>query len=174
MESLETERLTFRERSPEVIQEVLHMSFDEQLKFFGFTDTKVLERTLSRLGKNKPQKYFELLEKSSGLVIGSAGFHTWFPEHERAEIGYGLHAPFQGKGYMKEALKQMLRIGFFDMKLNRIEAFVGTQNKASNGLMQLFGFQKEGVLRQHYKNNDVIEDSAAYSLLKSEFLERNI
>jgi len=174
MESLETGRLLFGERTPEVVHEVQHLPFAEQMKFFGFTDRKVLERTLSRLGKNKPQRYFELIDKATGVVVGSAGFHTWLPEHERAEIGYGLHEPFQGKGYMKEALKQMLRIGFNDMELNRIEAFVGTRNKASNGLMQHFGFQKEGVLRQHYKNNDVIEDSVAYSLLRSEYLERNI
>jgi len=54
------------------------------------------------------------------------------------------------------------------LDLNRIEAITGSENIASVSLLQKFGFVYEGLLREHYKAGDNIEDSLMFSLLKSE------
>jgi [ribosomal protein S5]-alanine N-acetyltransferase len=59
------------------------------------------------------------------------------------------------------------------IKLNRIEAFVGTENEASKRLVKGLGFTEEGLLRGHYINNGIAEDSLVYGLLKSEFQQAN-
>jgi ribosomal-protein-alanine N-acetyltransferase len=69
---------------------------------------------------------------------------------------------------MVEALAAVIDLGFSAMELNRIEAFVGTDNTISKHLLEKFGFTQEGLLREHYKSGGQIEDSLVYSLLRSD------
>ena len=70
---------------------------------------------------------------------------------------------------MSEAILRIIDYGFSQMNLHRIEAFIGPANIASQKLVEKLGFQKEGVLREHYRKQGVIEDSIVYSLLKKEY-----
>jgi ribosomal-protein-alanine N-acetyltransferase len=70
---------------------------------------------------------------------------------------------------MKEALVPIINFGFEEMKLNRIEAFVGPKNEASMKLVKKFGFKHEGVMRQHYNYNGTLEDSLVFGLLREEY-----
>lgn len=102
--------------------------------------------------------------------MGWCGFHTWFTKHRRAEIGYVLnHDQYKGKGNMKEALPAVLKFGFENMDLHRVEALVAPGNKPSLKLLLRSGFAQEGLLRQHYFVNGKMEDSAIFSLLRSEY-----
>ena len=96
--------------------------------------------------------------------------HVWYLDHNRAEIGYALtDNPEKSKGLMTEAMNSILKYGFEEMKLHRIEAFIGPENIPSLKLVAKFNFKKEGVLRQHYFKNDKMEDSAVFALLKDEY-----
>jgi [ribosomal protein S5]-alanine N-acetyltransferase len=110
------------------------------------------------------------VEKQSNTIIGNCGFHTWNPQHHRAEIGYAMNSDeFKNKGFMKETLEKIIEFGFQDMDLNRIEALISENNIPSRKLLDYFGFTKEGVMRGHYLVGEVFEDSVSYSLLKSEY-----
>ncbi len=115
---------------------------------------------------------FVLIDKRSGRFIGRCGLHTILLQHNRAEIGYAMNSDSdKRKGYMSEAVAAVIEYGFMQLGLNRIEAFVGPGNSASNRLMEKFGFTKEGLLREHFCWNGVTEDSYCYSLLKREYDE---
>ncbi len=112
---------------------------------------------------------FPIYHKDSQQVIGRCGYHTWYFRHNRAEIGYHIALEeYKNQGFTKEALAAMLRYGFEQMGLNRIEALLSPQNIPSVKLVEHFGFMKEGLLRGHYLRNGVYEDSAMYALLKTE------
>ncbi len=49
---------------------------------------------------------------------------------------------------MTEAVRRLIRFGFEEMKLNRIEAVHAIENEASGKVMQKAGMSFEGVLRQ--------------------------
>ncbi|MDO4455346.1 MAG: GNAT family protein, partial [Ligilactobacillus agilis] len=53
--------------------------------------------------------------------------------------------------------------------LNRIEATHDTQNPNSGKVMQKYGLQFEGVLRQRGKNNQGLVDIAMYSILRADY-----
>ncbi len=50
---------------------------------------------------------------------------------------------FEGNGYMSEALSEVLRIGFEELNLKKIEAFTSKENIRSVRLLQRKGFKKE-------------------------------
>jgi len=62
--------------------------------------------------------------------------------------------------------------GFNTMQLNRIEAFISPNNIASQKTVLGQGFRQEGVLKEHYCKDDVIEDSLVFGLLKKDYLAR--
>jgi ribosomal-protein-alanine N-acetyltransferase len=174
---MRTERLLLRERTEERLQEVLNMDLDQQLEFFGFNKPEPLQKQLDYIRKGYRNyrmsvKLWDLLLPESNKVIGSAGYHSWYQAHDRAELGYTIHEPYRSKGYMREALKAIIIHGFVEMGLNRLEGFVAPQNTASLKLMNHFGIQKEGYFIEHYRDGDELHDSIAFSLLKRDFDHR--
>lgn len=176
IEKLTTDRLILRILTPEVYDFIFKTySTEEQMKFLGLSSAKDLTTEKNKHTKgfsmyNKTMVGFHLIDKASQKVIGLCGFHTWYIDHHRAEIGYSLYDDaFKQKGLMSEALPPIIEYGFVTMNLHRIEALVATYNIPSLKLLNKFNFKKEGVLREHYFVNDQMEDSVVFSLLKHEW-----
>jgi len=163
---------------PEVYSFVFSNYNDEELiEFFGFTTPEELTKEKKRHEKgmttfNKTFIFFHILENDKN--VGWCGFHTWYTDHARAEIGYVLsNEASKGKGIMSVVLKAVIDYGFNTMNLHRIEAFVGPNNVPSLKLMEKYHFTKEGHLREHYFKNNKMEDSVVFSLLKSDYIPIN-
>ena len=70
---------------------------------------------------------------------------------------------------MAEALKRALKMGFEDMSLNRIQAFVYVDNIRSVNVLTRLGFSKEGIIRDKHFFRGKYYDHFCFSLLKSEW-----
>ncbi|TWF40712.1 ribosomal-protein-alanine N-acetyltransferase [Chitinophaga polysaccharea] len=174
--SIETSRLLLRKFTVPVYQYLFQNSSDtaamEQLGLHNQEELQAEKRKVEGglTGFNRSFLVFQLYLKAEQRVIGRCGFHTWYLEHRRAEIGYALtDLSLQSKGLMTEALLPIIKFGFEDMGLNRIEAFVGPENTPSLLLLQKLGFTREGLLREHYMKNGQLEDSVVFSLLRKEY-----
>ena len=175
-EILETERLLLKKITPETFTDLFaHYSQMEVMSILGLTTEAefLKEKAKSKGGYvtyDRTIIAFLLVEKETDRTIGRAGYHNWYKDHNRAELGYALNnEESKQKGYMSEALKAILGYGFNVMNLNRIEAYIGTTNIASLSLVKKYGFTREGQLRQHYVRDGIAEDSLVFSLLKEEY-----
>lgn len=107
--------------------------------------------------------------KPDSTMIGSCGFHLYSRKNRCAEIGYELHHDYWSKGVMREALTKMLRFGFKDMNLHRIEATVTVGNERSASLLKRLGFSLEGTMRDKSRRQGEFLDLWLFSLLECEF-----
>lgn len=124
---------------------------------------------------NRSFLLFLISDKSTGQVIGRCSLHNWNKEQTRAEIGYVMHDETQRqKGFMTEAVTAVIAHGFNELKLRRIEALTGVTNTASLRLLEKSGFQKEGLLREHWQLPNGTEDSLLFSLLRREYVDRAV
>ena len=173
-----TDRLILRKFTQESFDAIYsNMSQNEQLDILGLNSIEKLLEEKEKYKKglstyNKKFLYFQLLEQESRKIIGWCGYHIWYLDHKRAEIGYGLFEnDYKGKGLMSEAIIPIVDYGFIQMELNRIEAVIEPENKTSIKLINRLNFVKEGLLREHYYNdkNNKMEDSIVFALLKSEY-----
>ena len=125
-------------------------------------------RTRRELWQNDEAYVFGMVEKSSGRFAGCIGLHPVY-EHFRAEVGYWVGEPFQGRGLASEALRLLIQFGFEQLKLNRIEAghFVG--NPASGRVMRKAGMRFEGLRRQMVWHRDRFRDLRWYVILSDEY-----
>ncbi|MDX8046909.1 GNAT family N-acetyltransferase [Gracilibacillus sp. S3-1-1] len=83
-----------------------------------------------------------------GEMAGTISFNTIDKQNKVGKIGYWLGEEFQGNGIMVRAFPSIIKYGFKDLELNKIEVHVATENNKSRVLPELFGFEEEGRLRQ--------------------------
>ncbi len=173
---IETPHLKLREMGPALHQYLFKNLNREELKvFFGHDTEAAIDKEIQMYEEkltafNKSFCLFHLIEKSSNQTIGWCGYHHIATRHNRGEIGYVINQQKNwGKGYMKEALYEVLKYGFETLKLHRIEALTAKNNFVSQKLLIQRGFSYEGLLAEHYYINGVYEDSLMFSLL-----ERNL
>ena len=174
-ETIETERLILRKLTGEMWEDILLNGSEEEILLYLGTRSDAIESEKEKARKgfgsfNKSLLIFHLMDKNTGELLGWCGYHTWYRPHDRAEIGYGMYDDaHKSKGYMTEALRAVLKYGFEQMNLHRVEAFIADYNIPSKRLLERCGFRREGVAREHYFDNNQYEDSAFYGLLKHEF-----
>lgn len=173
--TIETERLVLRKLSQLDSKDIFDIFSSETImKFYGMypiKEVKEAENLISSLNKAYEEKKsirWGIILKEEDKLIGTCGYHNWNKSYFRAEMGYELSSDYWRKGYITEAIKGIIPFGFNEMNLNRIEAQVYPENKASNKCLQKLGFVKEGVIREYAFFRDKFEDLVMYSLLKND------
>ncbi|KAG1603914.1 hypothetical protein G6F46_013802 [Rhizopus delemar] len=104
-------------------------------------------------------------ESMDGPLLGICVVFAVDRDAARAEIGYLLAPDQQGQGYMHEALQQVLAYLFRTLRLHRVEAEIDPRNAPSAHVLERLGFHREGVLRQRWRIQGKLADSAVYGLL---------
>ncbi|KAI5068997.1 hypothetical protein GOP47_0015298 [Adiantum capillus-veneris] len=85
----------------------------------------------------------------------------------RAELGYVLRKAHWGKGFTTQAVKLALVQGFKELEIERIEAHVYPENKASQKVLVKAGLVQEGLLRKYKLTKGIVHDCLIYSYLKT-------
>jgi len=115
--------------------------------------------------------YFAIASKENGRMIGSIGLTGFNAYQARIEISYDLDRKYWNRGIMTSAVKALVEYSFGNLhcgKINRLEAFVSTDNLASQRLLLKCGFLFEGVLRQHRYHRGRYVDVCSFSLLRQD------
>ena len=73
---------------------------------------------------------------------------------------------------MTEALEELIRFGFCEARLHRIEAQHEVSNPASGAVMRKCGMRHEGTLRGRLYNKGRYVDVDLYSILREEYFSR--
>lgn len=111
---------------------------------------------------------WKISKKGSDHFMGYIGFWKIEFEHYRTEIGYGIDAKYQGKGFMKEALNKLTQYAFKELNLHSIKADTDPLNIASKQLLLACGFRKEAHIRENYFFDGKFIDSEYYGIIASD------
>jgi ribosomal-protein-alanine N-acetyltransferase len=169
---LETERLVLRRVNENDVNEVFALrSNPETMKYIPRPLVKSTDDALEHIAMieskitNNEGINWAITYKDNPKLIGIIGHYRIKPEHFRAEVGYMLLPEFNGKGIVTEAVQEVVKYGFNEMKLHSIEAIIDPENFGSEKVLQKCGFIKEA----HLKENEFYEgrflDSVIYSIL---------
>ncbi|OIJ19444.1 GNAT family N-acetyltransferase [Anaerobacillus alkalidiazotrophicus] len=89
------------------------------------------------------------IENNDEELVGWIHLSNIVQEHGRAEIGILMSPDYRGHGYGKSAMKQMIEMGFNQLRLNKIYLTTRGINERAIALYKKLGFILEGSLRQH-------------------------
>ncbi len=123
---------------------------------------------LDKLARDKKAIRYSIIQLETNELIGSCGFNVLDYENSKTEIGYDIGKPYWGNGYAPEAISALIKIAFYTLNLNRVEAKVEPANINSIKVLQKLKFTFEGTLRQAEKSKGKFIDLHIYSKLKSD------
>jgi ribosomal-protein-alanine N-acetyltransferase len=83
-------------------------------------------------------------------------------------VGYFLDRKNNGKGFMTEAVRLVVRFAFEQLKLHRLEAGVMPHNLGSIRVLEKAGFHKEGIAKKNVKINGRWEDHQILAIINED------
>ncbi|MGD6842823.1 GNAT family N-acetyltransferase [Bacillus infantis] len=174
---IETDRLLLRKVKLEDAADILrYLSDPEVTKYYGIEPFADLEDARSEIGW-----YERILKEGTGVrwgislkggkeLIGSCGFLNMEPGHFRADIGLELDPAYWNQGIGTEAIEAIIRYGFENLNLMRIQALIEPANLQSQRLFGKCGFIREGLLRNYEYTCGKFDDLLMFSIINADHL----
>jgi len=174
---LETARFTLR-KIKQCDIETLHSYWSDpivtkylNISFQTIEESEQMANFLNGLQATGEGLRWAIVDKYSGAVMGSCGYHNVKAEHRRAEVGYELGQQFWEKGVMQEVMQAVLQHCFETVGFNRMEALVAVGNSRSLHTLEKLGFKAEGVLREYEFLQGQFQDQIILALLRRDWEE---
>ena len=99
----------------------------------------------------------------------SGGCSLILINEKSGEIGYWIDSAEEGKGIVTACCRELIRYGFEETGLNRIQIRCAVGNKRSASIPRRLAFVYEGTLRETIPCGSGLLDAEVYSLLKREY-----
>lgn len=175
---LRTERLDLRPYRPgdlddlretHAVEEVMRYLYSDVLSEDELRETlaKKVSRTAVRSEGDGLNPVAVLRE--TGEVVGDATL-VWLSEtHRTGEVGFVLKPVFQGRGLATEMAREMLRVGFEEMRLHRIIGRCDARNTASAAVLARLSMRREAHLLQNEWVKGEWTDELSYAMLADEW-----
>lgn len=115
---------------------------------------------------------FAVIYKETNKMIGTIELHTYVKGF-KAELGYTINPLYWGMGLAVEASVEVMKWGFNELQLKRLECTTFTTNTRSKRVCEKLHFTYEGIRKNGYMLYDgSFHDLYAYALTDYEFYER--
>lgn len=110
--------------------------------------------------------------RENGECIGQIAFFLVDSENHFAEIEYCVGGQYQRRGLATEATKAIIRFGFEQIGLHKIQICHKSNNIASKRVIEKCGFVYEGTLRDYFYTDGNYVGRCYYSLLRDEYFRK--
>jgi len=177
--SLETERLLLRKLGvsdsedifeyasvPEVAEFLIwnpHIKISDSLDFIQFAQEQFETASSFIWG-------IEL--KVEKKLIGTIDLRGYNSAHRCGDVGYVISKKYWNRGFVTEAFKELIRFGFTELNLNRIEAHCEEENAGSWKVMEKVGLKFEGTMREKVFFKDKFHSMKMHSILRKDWLNK--
>lgn len=173
---LTTERLRLRDFTDDDARDIFRFRSDVEVQRYNtdpmrdVSEARSLIRTMHAWFVTRQAIQWGITRRDDDRVIGICGVHDVSRRHRRAYVGYDLVRECWGQGLAGEAMRAIVRFGFEQLDLNRLEAITIAENSRSIRLLERLGFQLEGVRREYSLEDDgELHASAIYGLLRRDY-----
>ena len=179
--TLETERLILRKcKESDYKDSYKYCCSDPELcRLQGFEVHKNDEVT-RRSFKEKEERYkvdntfyeWAIINKETNQFMGEIALVHFNEKDDSIELGYNLGKAFRGKGYMKEALTEILRFAFENLNLNQVYALILNDNQNSQKVALSNNLEYSKTI-ENFKDNVYEGSIDKYEITKDKWLEIN-
>lgn len=169
---IETMRVRLREMTEEDAADVYAYCSDPEVARYttwyphaSLEDSRQFVDYVTNRYRNHELAPWAIEDKSTGQMIGTAGFVYVDPRHARAELAYALSRDYWNKGIMSEIALALIHYGFETLKLARIEARCIESNAGSYRVMEKCGMTFEGIGRKQLFAKGKFQDLKMYAIV---------
>jgi len=172
---LQTKRLRLRPFRASDLK-AMHVLYGdaENLRYWGTEASPSLDSTRKMMRWHiscAPRHYiiWAVEETKSKRLAGMINYFRRDLRERRVEVGWLVLPEMQGKGYMTEAGRALLRYLIDTLNVHRVEALIRPENKPSAALAKRLGFRLEGgPLRDRWMVDGKWHSVMLYGLIAGE------
>ncbi len=171
--TLEMERLLLRELTLADAEDLFayygDSSSTDYVSYSAFKSIDIARDEIGRIAEGfKAHRFiaFGIERKSDHRIIGTCDLHHISPEHHRMELGYGLTRAYWGLGYMTDAVREVIRFAFEEMRMHRIEAECETENIRSIRVAERCGMTLEATHMENEINKGRFVSNHVYAIVR--------
>jgi ribosomal-protein-alanine N-acetyltransferase len=175
--NIETERLILTEISMADLENIHGLHSIPEVDEFNtlgipntLEDTEKLIKPIiqSRFKTPRASYTWKICLKDSNQFIGLAGFSLSNDKFKLGEIYYKLHPDYWGNGYATDIAKRLVKKGFDDFDLQKVEAGVATENIKSIRVLEKIGMTREGLRRNILPIRGEWKDNYHYAIVRTD------
>ena len=107
--------------------------------------------------------------RDTGVLVADIVLMWHSAEHRAGEVGYISNPDHAGNGYVTEAVRELLRLGFDGLGLHRIVARLDARNTPSAAVARRLGMRQEAHLRENEWFKGEWTDEIVYAILEDEW-----
>ncbi len=173
--TLRGQRVTLREFTAEDFPAVHSYGGDPEVTRYTLwgpnepEDTRGFLAWAMQSARAEPRTDYSLAAQVDGELVGGAHLAILSGVHAAGDIGYVLRRDRWGEGLAQEAARLVLRLGFQELGLHRVQATCDPQNAASRHVLERIGMRQEGHLRENFLVRGRWRDSLLYAVLRGEW-----
>ena len=147
-----------------------HEALWKYLSHGPFSDRESFYAYLRDKAASPDPLFYAIVDKRSRKAVGHAAYMRTEPRHRVIEVGHVLFTGgLQKTAAATEAMYLMAKHAFEDLGYRRYEWKCNSLNEASRRAALRFGFQFEGVFRQHMIVKSRNRDTAWFALLDGDW-----
>ena len=138
-----------------------------------FASRAAYQAAFDQRAKSVDPLFLAIVDNATNLAVGQASYLRIEPAHRSVEVGHIMFTPaLQRSPGATEAMYLMARHVFNDLGYRRYEWKCNALNQPSRRAALRLGFTFEGVFRQHMIVKGRNRDTAWFSMLDSEWPQR--
>jgi ribosomal-protein-serine acetyltransferase len=108
---------------------------------------------------------FAIFDAADRLYLGGCGINNIDRTYKTANLGYWVRTGHTGRGVATAVTLLLARWAFEELKLNRIEIVVATDNQPSLRVAEKVGAKREGIQRNRLIVRDKPHEAMMHSLI---------
>jgi RimJ/RimL family protein N-acetyltransferase len=110
-----------------------------------------------------------VIETHEGVNVGGISLHSRDQKNGTFSFGIVIDREHRGKGYAEDAVRILLRYGFWERRYQKCNSACVHTNEASIRLHRKLGFMEEGRRRRQVFFNGEYHDDILFGLTREEF-----
>ena len=110
--------------------------------------------------------FWAITKKDEEKLIGTICLWNFSDDKLTAEVGFELLPEYQCKGFIGEALKNIIEHGFNKLNLDKIEGYTNQKNTPSIKVMEKYNFSFDKTFDEEHSNTGEKVQTVIYKLEK--------
>lgn len=176
MKRLRTTRLILRELQHRDAEDIYAYSCKEEI--VGMSGMRVhtsIEMTKEYITHEQAKsETYAILLNTSNRLIGTVSLRKQYNDSDLdiRLISCIIHPHHWGRGYAPEAIEELIRYAFDELKVHKLIGGHFSFNEQSASVNKKLGFVYEGTQREVYRYKGKLYDAVEYGMLYSDYIKR--
>jgi RimJ/RimL family protein N-acetyltransferase len=111
------------------------------------------------------------MENLAGDTVGWVSLHSRDQKNGTFSFGVAVYRDHRGQGYAVDAVRLLLKYGFWEQRYQKCNSVCAHSNQASVRMHEKLGFIEEGRCRRNSFFNGEYHDDVLFGMIREEFDE---